>query len=118
MIEKVNGVVVRWLPLAGPLLGSEASAIDLMGENYGMGVDLFAVPVERLDPEFFRLASGVAGAFVQKLQNYGYRLAVIGGVPAGTRASDAWLDFVRETNRHGRHLFVADEPELRARLRP
>ena len=96
----------------GPPLGSEQSALDLIGEAYGSGAEAFLVPVERLDPQFFRLASGLAGAFIQKLQNYGFRLYVLGDISPQIGRSEALAAFVRETNRVGRHRFVASEAQL------
>jgi hypothetical protein len=118
MVELMNGVKVWRLSEAGPLLGSSESAIELIGETYGQGIDMIAIPVERFDPAFFRLASGLAGEFIQKLQNYGCRLAVVGDIAARVEASAPLRDFVRETNRRKHHLFVSDDAELAAQLSP
>jgi len=118
MDELVNGVSVWRLPEAGPLLGNGQSALDLIGESYGRGLDMLTVPVSRLDPEFFRLASGLAGEFSQKLQNYGLRLAIVGDISDRIEESAPLRDFVRETNRRGHHLFVASEAEFQQRLKP
>jgi hypothetical protein len=118
MIEDINGVAVWKLSADGAALGSGASASDLVGELYGQGADLIAIPAARLGPEFFRLASGLAGEFIQKLQNHGYRIAVVGDIAAWVARSKPLADFVRESNRHGRHLFVDDIDELRSKLRP
>ena len=118
MIEDINGVKVWLVPGEGPALGSGESASDLIGESYGLGADMLVMPVGRFDPEFFRLASGLAGEFIQKLQMYGYRIAVVGDLTGPLARSGPLRDFVRETNRRGEHLFVADMSELRAMLRP
>ncbi len=78
MLETLNGLTIWRLAAAGPAIGSSASASDLLGETYGLGIDVVVVPVARLEPAFLTLASGLAGLageFVQKLQNYGLRLA-------------------------------------------
>jgi hypothetical protein len=116
MLETIGTTNVLWVTAEGTPLGSDASASDLIGEAYGQGADLLALPVERFDPEAWRLATRLLGNFVQKLQNYGYRLAFVGDVSGPSAASTAFTDFVRETNRRGHHLFVADAAELRARL--
>jgi hypothetical protein len=100
------------VPLEGAPLGSEQSALDLMGEAYGTGAEVFLIPVKRLNPEFFRLASGLAGGFVQKLQNYGYRVYVLGDISQYVAHSEPLAAFVRETNRVGRHRFVGEEGQL------
>jgi hypothetical protein len=118
MIETVNDVMVYRLAEDGPVLGSYASATDLIGELYGQEAEMILVPVQRLDPEFFRLGSGIAGAFMEKLQQYAFRLAIVGDISEALGRSTPLRDFVDETNRRGEHLFVADEAELRSRLRP
>ena len=100
----------------GPLLRNEDDARDLIQETFGTDIRLAVVPVERLDPEFFALRTGVAGAFVQKLVQYRLRLVVLGDVSAQTAASDALRDWVREVNRGRDILFVDDLGALEARL--
>ena len=100
----------------GPLLRSEDDARDLIQETFGTDLRMAVVPVERLDPEFFELRTGVAGAFVQKLVQYRLRLVVVGDVSAQTAASDALRDWVREVNRGRDILFVDDLAALEARL--
>ena len=117
MRETINGVMVEWLDAAGPKLGSLQSALDLIGDSYGQEIALFAIPVERLDPAFLQLGSGLAGGFIEKLQQYGFRLAIVGDVSAQVERSTPLRDFVYETNKRGQHLFVVNAGELRARLR-
>jgi len=103
------------VPLEGPTLGVD-QATDLVGDAWGFDASVVAVPVGRLDPEFFRLASGVAGELTQKLVNYRLHLVVVGDVAEHLAASGALSDYVRESNR-GRHVwFVADDDELKQRL--
>ena len=99
----------------GPPVGID-TVLDLVGDAFGQGADWVAVPVARLDPQFFRLRSGVAGEVVQKLTNYRLRLAVLGDVSAHTAASDALRDWVREADRGHMVWFVADTEELAGRL--
>lgn len=101
---------------AGPLLRTEDDARDLIQETFGTDVRLAVIPAERLDPEFFVLRTGVAGAFVQKLVQYRLRLVVVGDISAQTAASDALRDWVREVNRGRDVLFVPDQAALEARL--
>jgi hypothetical protein len=111
-----HGVRVLLLPDDGPAIATEADAMDVVGQAFGDGAEVVAVPVTRLTPDFTRLASGVAGAVVQKFVTYRLRLVVVGsldhlGEPAGPVA-----DWVREADR-GRELwFVADLDELDERL--
>lgn len=115
-LGEAGGVRAAYLPSEGPPLGSERDATDVIGSVYGTGTELVAIPAGRLDPRFFQLANGMAGAFVQKFVTYGLRLAVVGDVAAFVGRSEALRAFVAESNR-GRHLwFVADWKELEGRL--
>jgi hypothetical protein len=98
----------------GPLIRTQDDAMDLIATTFGVdGEETIVVPVERLDPEFFRLASGVAGEVVQKFVNYRRRLVILGDVSAYVERSDAFRDWVREVNRGHDIAFIADEDELR-----
>ena len=111
-----HGVRVLVLPAEGPSLAGEADAVEVLGHAFAQRADVVAVPVARLHRDFFRLASGTAGAVVQKFVTYGVRLVVVGpldhhGPPTGPVA-----EWVREAN-CGRELwFVADSAELDDRL--
>ena len=111
-----NGLTLLELEAAGPLLTTEQDALDLIGETYGTDADIIVVPLARLDPQFFELRNGVAGAFIQKLQNYRKRLVVLGDIAADVAASKSLHDFVYETNRVGNHLFAPDRETMLARL--
>jgi hypothetical protein len=100
------------LPAEGPVIASEADALYLVAEHIGDPPDWIVIPKQRLAPDFFRLRSGLLGAVTQKFVNYRLRVAVLGDVSAEIAASDAFRDFVRETNK-GRHFrFVTDVGEL------
>ncbi len=115
-VTEISGVKVFMAPAEGPLLGSEQDALDLIGDAHPSEAHLIAVPVSRLRPEFLSLRTGMAGAFLQKMQNYSYSFAVVGDISVAVAASKALHDFVYESNKVGRMLFVADENELAERL--
>ncbi|QEO15516.1 DUF4180 domain-containing protein [Agromyces intestinalis] len=108
---------VLHLDPAGPLVSTSDDTSDLIGDAWANARDTVAVPVARLDPRFFDLASGFAGAVAQKFVNYRIRLAVVGDVTAYESASRAFRDWVRESNRGDHVWFVADEAALAERLR-
>jgi hypothetical protein len=108
-----HGVRVLALEPTGPVIADEAGVLDVVGQAFGDEAEVVAVPVTRLAPEFAQLASGFAGAVVQKFVNYRLRLVVVGALED---TSGPVADWVREANR-GRELwFVADLDELDARL--
>ncbi|MCD5315885.1 DUF4180 domain-containing protein [Kineosporia babensis] len=118
VVEDINGVQVLVCDPQGPVIASEADALDLVGTAAWQGMNLVVVPVARLSEDFFRLRTGLAGAIVQKFVNYQLRLAVTGDISAHLEASSALRDFVRESN-HGPHLwFLPDLDAVRERLRP
>ncbi|MGN6326403.1 DUF4180 domain-containing protein [Pseudolysinimonas sp.] len=101
------------LDAVGPRLRSGQDAMDLIATTFGAGgADTVVVPVERLDPDFFRLSTGVAGEIAQKFVNYRRRLVVLGDITAHVAASDAFRDWVREANRGRDIRFVASLDEL------
>ena len=118
-LREIAGAKVFVCPGEGPCLADYASLTGLIGELFSEGgVELVAIPLVRLGPDFLRLSSGVAGEVLQKLVNYHFQVAVLGDTSAAQAASGPLRDFVRESNR-GRHVwFVADLAELGLRLSP
>jgi hypothetical protein len=100
----------------GPKLRTGGDAVEVIGEALYQRADLVVVPVERLDPGFFTLATGIAGDIVQKFVNYRVRLAVRGDLSEHLAGSSSLRAFVLESNRGGQVWFVANDAELDARL--
>lgn len=100
------------LPSIGPLIATEADAVDIIGETYGTGADLIVIPVGRLSPDFFKLSTGLAGAVLQKLTNYQFRVAIVGDISAHTDKSAPLRDFVRESNARGVIRFLSSQADL------
>lgn len=100
----------------GAALGSERDATDLVGAAYPLGAEWVAIPLSRLTPDFFDLKTRAAGLFIQKLVNYGLKVAFVGDIAAAAARNEALAAFVRESNRGSHVWFVADTDELRRRL--
>lgn len=113
-VTEIKGVTVGFYE--GPTIATEADSNDVIGSTYGLGVDLIAIPVERLVDDFFWLSSRLAGAVLQKFQQYGFRVAILGDISRFTAESPSLRDFVYESNKRGQVLFLADRAELEARL--
>ena len=112
----LGGVPVYVGGADGPKLDSERAAADIIGDAFGSGAQVVAIPIERLGEGFLTLSTRIAGEVIQKFVNYGFRVAFVGDVSVATAASNALRDFIRESNR-GRHVwFVADLGELEAKL--
>lgn len=113
---RIAGAVVLDCAADGPSVRSGADAADLVGAAWGAGASVVALPLERLDPAFLTLSSGLAGEVIQKFVNYGLRLALVGDISAASARSMALKDFIYESNR-GRHVwFAPDLDALAAKL--
>lgn len=117
-VETIHDTVVMHVPEQGVPICSGQDALDLIGETWGAGAEMVAVPAHRFAPSFFDLRSGQAGEFTQKLVNYHLRLAVLGDISGHVAASDPLRDFVREANRGAHVWFLQSAAELVERLRP
>lgn len=115
-IEEHHGLRVHRLEPAGEPWTTNHATSDLIGEAMYEQVDLLVVPVERVDPAFFDLATGVAGELLQKATNYRLRLAIVGDVTPWTAQSASLRAFVEEAQRGGHLWFVPDDAALEARL--
>lgn len=115
-IVALHGVNVLRCAPDGPPLSGESTALDLIGDAMGRDAQVVAVPVERVDAEFFRLRSGIAGAIMLKFVNYRVRLAVVGDVSGHVSESTALRDFVHETNQQGHVWFLPDFEALDDKL--
>lgn len=100
----------------GPSIGRGQDALDLISESWTQKAPTIVVPLARFDPDFFRLRSGLAGEFVQKMATYRRKLAIIGDIAAKTAESDSLRDFVREANRGNDLFFLPDMDALVAKL--
>jgi len=115
-IDDRSGIRVLHLDADGEPISTPDDAADLVGSAWSHQAALIALPVERLDPEFFRLRSGIAGEITQKLVNYRLQLAVIGDITEQLGKSDALRDYVRESN-WGDHIwFLENEDALDVKL--
>lgn len=107
---------VTYLDAEGPVISTPADTSDLVGNAWADNASLIAIPVSRLDPEFFRLKSLLAGEILQKLVNYRLQLAVLGDIDQYLAGSEALRDFVWESNRGDHVWFLADRAALEAKL--
>jgi hypothetical protein len=117
-ITTINDVPVLLCELAGPKIASEQDALDLIGAAMEAGTEWVVIPVERFDPAFFQLKTGLLGQVVQKFVTYRRLMAIYGDISPCLADSKAFKDFVYEANRGNQIWFVASLDELGERLRP
>ena len=102
----------------GEKLKTERDALDLIGEALQDGTKLVAIPVDRLDENFFHLKTRLAGQIVQKFVTYRIRLVILGDISQYVAQSKSFKDFVYEANRGNQVWFIAIIEELDERLKP
>src|SRR5262249_38596918 len=108
----LHGTMILECPPDGKKLRSDRDAVELIGEAFQRGARLILIPVERLDEDFFRLRTRIAGEMVQKFVNYRMRLVIAGDIAQYVAESDAFRDFVYEANRGSQIWFVTNVEEL------
>ena len=113
-IETIKGQRVAFYD--GEPIAQEMDANDIIGAMYGLEVDVIAVPAEKFADDFLWLSTGLAGAVLQKMQQYRFRFVVLGDISRFTAESPSLRDFVYESNRRGQTLFLPDRAALEARL--
>ncbi|HEY0435400.1 MAG TPA: DUF4180 domain-containing protein [Phenylobacterium sp.] len=115
-VRDIAGAPVFVCPDEGACLADGDALGDLIGELYGSGAEIVALPLARLSPDFLNLSSRVAGELLQKLVNYRFQVAILGDVTQAAEASPPLRDFIRESNRGNTVWFVGDLGELEEKL--
>lgn len=115
LVTERRGVPVLVCAEVGTPISSTQDALDLIGAAY-FNAETIAVPVTRLDKQFFALRTGLAGEIMQKFANYRMRLAIVGDITDHLADSPALHDLVHESNLGNQIWFVADLDELDAKL--
>lgn len=113
-ILELNGVRVLELDVDGSLIATEMDAAEIIGSCFGTKVEMIAIPIARLAPDFFDLSNGMLGGVMQKFATYRFRVAFIGDISAEIEKSNALRDYVLETNSQRQVLFAKDTDELKA----
>jgi len=86
-----------------------------MSEAAGHGARFIVIPAERLDDDFFRLETRIAGEVIQRFAMYRVRVAILGDISRHVAQSKSLRDFVHECNR-GNQCWFVDREELGRRL--
>lgn len=97
--EAENGLVINELQ----------DAIDLMAEANHAGAEKILIREDQVNKDFFRLETGFAGEILQKFSNYRMNLAIIGDF--SKYQGKSLRDFIRESNRGRRIVFVSTKDE-------
>lgn len=116
---ELNIIEIKGVAIAKPatelrLINTVDDALDLIGNAGYLGALSVILHESNLAPEFFDLKTRFAGEVLQKFSNYNMRLAIAGDFDKFS--SSALKDFIKESNRTGRVIFVKDEDEAKAKL--
>ena len=110
-----NGKIVAEITEDNPQIAEVQDMLDLMGDCGSNDCNRIVIREEGLHPDFFRLASGMAGEILQKFSTYNFKLAIVGDFSKYT--SKNLHDFIRESNKGNRIFFVTDFDEALKKLR-
>jgi len=104
IIHKNNQTKIAELKNSELILSGTEDFVDLMGNAGYLGARHIIIHESNLLPEFFDLKTRIAGEILQKFSNYNQKLAIVGEFTKYNSRSLA--DFIRESNKTGRILFV------------
>jgi hypothetical protein len=96
----------------GPIISRDGDINDFISAGWDAHADRLVIPVSRLSPDFFKLATGLAGGVLQKCTNYNFRVAIVGDISQYTAKSGPLRDFVYESNKRGDVRFVTALTDL------
>lgn len=98
-----QGKILAVVESSTPVITDAQSALDLLMEaKYDLGTKSLIVAKTAVCEDFFILSTGVAGEILQKIINYGGKIAIYGDFTRYT--SKPLHDFLYESNR-GRDVF-------------
>jgi hypothetical protein len=90
----VHGLRVLEYSAEGPILDSDRSVMDLIGDAMANSAVLVVVPAARFSADFYQLRTGLAGDLLQKFVNYRLRLAIVGDLSKAMSESEPLNAFV------------------------
>ncbi len=97
------------------ILNNVQDFLDLMGNANYQGAEKIIIAKSNLPHDFLDLKTKVAGEILQKFSTYNQKLAIIGDFSGYD--SKSLNDFIRESNKVGRVLFIPDRDEAIKRWR-
>jgi len=113
-ISKKNETTVAEVESDEVLIRDVQDALDLMADCGYQGARDIILHRKNIIPSFFVLSTGIAGEVLQKFSNYRVRLAIVGDF--AELNSTSLRDFIRESNKTGRILFVRSAGEAMDKL--
>ena len=113
-IIKIGNVCIAELVSDRMEINRVQDALDLMANADYLGARSIIMREHHLTPDFFNLSTRFAGEILQKFTNYQVRLAIVGDF--SKYKSKNFKDFIYESNKTGRILFLPDIESARDRI--
>ena len=110
----LNGIIIAELDTKQTIINEVQDAVDLLGNASYLNATKVIIHESNLHPDFFNLKTGIAGEILQKFTNYRMQLAIIGDY--SKYSSKSLKDFIFESNKHGRIMFLSSREEAYTRL--
>lgn len=110
----INDTIIAELVSDEVAIRNAGDALDLMANCYVKQAKAAIIYEKDIVPEFFELKTGILGEILQKFANYDFRLAIVGDF--SKFPSKNFQDFLYESNKGGRIIFVKSKEEALGKL--
>lgn len=110
-ITEINGTGIAEITADNIIIHNVQNALDLMADCGYQGADGIILHEKNLTADFFELKTGLAGEVLQKFSNYRMKMAVVGDFTKFE--SKSLRDFIYESNKAGRTIFVNSTEEAK-----
>jgi hypothetical protein len=105
-ITKKNGNSIAEIISDKTEISNSQDILDIMANCSYLGTRMMIIKEINITPDFFDLKNGIAGEILQKFSNYDTKLAIVGDF--SKYSSKSLRDFIYESNKTGRIIFVDD----------
>jgi Domain of unknown function (DUF4180) len=109
-IQKLGQLVVAEVLPDNIKINNLDDFIDILGNAYYLGAEMILISKNNISDDFFDLKTGLAGEILQKFSNYRQKLAILGQF--SEVKSKSLKDFIFESNKTGRILFLENKEQL------
>jgi hypothetical protein len=113
-ISEINGIKIAEIIADSIVISEVQDALDLMADCSYQESHKIIMHKKNIIPDFFDLKTRLAGEILQKFSTYQVRLAIVGDFSEVT--SKSLKDFIYESNKNGRIIFVNSVNEAREKF--
>lgn len=113
-ISEISSVSIAEIIADNIVISEVQDALDLMADCDYHGAQKIIIHKNNIIPDFFDLKTGIAGDILQKFSTYRVKLAIVGDF--SEYASKSLKDFIYESNKTGRIIFVNSVNEAKKKF--